>query len=165
MDETTNKRLNDILDSYDAKREAAQHEAERSKTEHQQFLESFAKKASETIRPAMQDLAEQLKARGHEFEITEQQERADSDDHTQDAGITLTIYPTGQRPSYPNQRACPHVAFMTNSYKNSVYVRESTMMPGRGGRSGSTKEYDLDQITPKVVYEHILKVLAEAMGK
>ena len=165
MDETTNKQLTDILDSYEAKRVAAQQKLEQEKTEHELFLEDFTRLATSTIRPAMEEISEQLKKRGHEFEITEQQESIGSEGRTHNAGITLMIYPNGQRSRYPNERNTPHIGFMTHSYKRNVYVYECTMMPGRGGRAGSAREYELNQITTQVIHDHILKVLAEAMGR
>lgn len=164
MDDSTKKRLSGILDSFDAKRGAAKKEAERKKTEHEIFLEQFTEKAKSVIRPVMEQVAKLLESRGHNSEIREQKETIDSDGRTINAGITLTIFPLGQRPRYPDQHDCPHVAFMVNSYENKIHVHESTMMPMRGGHAGSTGEYALDKVTSELVEKHIVSVLQQAMG-
>ena len=165
MDDSTKKRLTSILDSFDAKRDAAKKDTERKRTEREIFLDKFAEKVKAVIRPAMEQVAELLKARGHNSEITEQMEAIDSDGRARNAGITLTIFPLGVRPPYPNEHACPHIAFMVNSYESKIYVHESTMMLTRGGQSGSAGEYDIDKVTPELVEQHIVSVLQQAMGK
>jgi hypothetical protein len=60
-------------------------------------------------------------------------------------GITLEIYPEGERPSYPKH--CPQVVFMAAG-KNSLYVKESTMMSESGGQSSTTDFFELNAKWP-----------------
>lgn len=164
MDDSTKKSLNSILDSFDAKREADRKKAERKKTEHEIFLEQFTEKAKSVICPALEQVAEILKSRGHNSEIREQKEGVDLEGRAINAGITLTIFPLGQHPRYPSQPDCPHVAFMVKSYENKIYVHERTMMPIRGGHAAIAGEYTLDKVTSELVEKHIISVLQQAMG-
>ena len=164
MEEKTKKALDKILDSYSSKQDAVRKEVTRQKTEREQFLERFKEKATTLIRPLFEKVGEHLKSRGHDFGIKEENERIEGDGKRHsNAGITLEIYPERKRPSFANH-GCPHVAIMVDSHKNSLYVYESTMMPGSGGRSGSAGSYELDAITPEIIDKHIIGVLSQAMG-
>ena len=164
MKDNNKSKLSQILGAFEANRAAAKKETDRLKTEHELFLEAFAEKARSVIRPAMEDVAEQLRAGGHGAAIVEQLETRDDQGHAHNAGITLSMFPLGEKPGYPNEHDCPHVAVMANAHSNSVYVHESTMMHGRGGHAGGAGEYLLEQISTDLVEQHILKVLSEAMG-
>jgi len=166
MDEKTKKTLDGILDVYETKQEAAKKETERRKTERELFLDRFSEKARTVIRPHLQQVGTLLKDRGHDFEILEQQEEIERDGKRKtNAGVTLSIFPKGERPQYPNEHGCPRVGFVVSPHSNKIYVHESTMMPNSGGQSGGTGEYDLDAITPAVIDKHIVSVLFRAMGK
>ena len=167
MDNDAKKHLTGILDAFAAKQAAWKREVERKKSEHELFLERFADKVKSVIRPAMEGVSAELRSRGHETSITERQEAVTADGRVTEANIDMAIMPSGQ--TYPMNRrdplSCPHITFIAGHHENKVSVYESTMMPGGGGQSGRTREYTLDQVTAEVVQSHILKVLAEAMGK
>jgi len=112
----------------------------------------------------MEELAVALRERGHDAEVTEQPETRDGQGRVETARVTFSIYPLGNKPGYSKQFDVPHVAIIANSDSNDVFVHESTLMPGRGGHAGGAGKYTLDSITADLVAQHVLKVLAEAMG-
>lgn len=163
MKDSHKAQLGEILSAFDAKRAAVKKETERRKTAHELFLEAFAEKTKSVIRPAMEELAIALRERGHDAEIVEQAESSDAQGRVQNARVTLSIFPLGERPRHSNELDVPHVAIIANSHSDDVYVHQSTMMPGRGGQAGSEGKYTLDSITADLVQQLTLKVLAQAM--
>lgn len=156
-------KLGKILDAFDDNQKKSQEVAARIKSEHETFLEGFTKIAKTIIRPAMEALLAELKERGHDGRIEEEAENRERDGKTRNAYIALNIYPKGKRSSQPHDT--PRISFWADSHKPEISVHECTMMPGRGGSSGSYGKYTLDQITAEIVEQHVVKVLAQAMGK
>lgn len=165
MKDDKKAKLGKILADFEAQRASANKAADRANTAHEEFLENFTALAKSTIRPAMEEVIEQLRASGHDAAIKEEQERREHDSKTRGASIMLYVYPLGQKSRYFNENDCPHFGVIANTSKDTVYTHESTMMPGRGGSAGGGGEFHLDQISSDLVHDRILHVLSSAMGK
>ena len=165
MKSDTSIKLKSIFDKYDKKQAETKIEQERVKSEHELFLESFDKIIAETIRPTMEELGEAIKARGHNFEITESKETQDGQGRTTGATIRIEIHSNGQRPRFGQVGDRPALTFIAGTYDNKLCSHVSTMMPGRGGSAGKRKDYNIADITKDVVEEEIIHLLNECFGK
>lgn len=166
MDGKAARSIETILEAYERKQRAARLEAELRRAQRAEFLEQFALRGRDVIRPVMQEAAELLRRSGHEYEIIEHTGDPGSD-KSAEAAVTLMIFPDGEHPSDPRHedyRGWPHIAFIVSSGRNTVLAYECAMMPGVGGHAGTAAEYPVDQITPECVREHIVSVLSRAMG-
>jgi hypothetical protein len=162
MDQEISKQLNNILDSFDAKQKEAKRVEEQKKTEREIFLENFSKIIVDTITPAMEEVTKFLKTRGHDTDIKEFKEKINDKGITEPAKISFRIFPLGNRPRSLEPYDCPSVSFIVDSFQNRVNAHISTMMPGKGGHSGSEGLYSLNQITKEIVQKHIITTLSEA---
>ncbi|MGQ0679673.1 MAG: hypothetical protein ACT4OM_08485 [Actinomycetota bacterium] len=158
------KSIEAILEAYEKQQQIARREMERRKVEREGFLAEFAGKVAIVIRPVMEQTGALMERSGHEFQIVEQQEGERPGHRRTNAAIKLTIFPNGERPRDTQQIGWPHVAFIVSSNRNTVMAHESAMMPGTGGPFGTAGEYSIGQIDEQVVQQHILNVLAQAMG-
>ena len=166
MDERIERILDGILDAHDRRQAIIKKELERFKAEHGLFLSRFSEKARTVIRPHFQEVGIYLKNRGHDYEISEDKEQIGYDGTlTRPAGITLSITPKCEGTIELNRQNRPQVAFTVNRSKDTVCVRESTMMPNKSGSVRDAEEYELDAITPTVIDKHIVRVLSVSMGK
>jgi hypothetical protein len=165
MESRTRKSIEGILDGFNSRVEAARREAERRMIERRIFLAEFSERMRTVIRPTMEQVGDLLTSRGHEFEITEEEESVEANGKTANAAITLRIYPYAERPAHTQLGGCPHLAIRANSPRNTIYVHESIMMPGSGGHAGTAGEYELDAVTADMVEQHILSVLVRTLGR
>jgi hypothetical protein len=167
MDGRAARSIEAILDEYNKKQRAARLEMELRKAQREEFLNNFAERIQNTVRPVMVEAAELLKRSGHDYEVIENSDGLQPDGKTLNAAIVLAIFPEGVRPTdprNPDQSGWPHIAFFVNPNKNTIFVHESAMMPNIGGPAGTAGEYTLDEITADIVQKHIVSVLARAMG-
>jgi hypothetical protein len=152
-----------ILEAYESHQRAVRLEMERKAVEREAFLVDFQVKVRSVIRPVMEQVGELLVRAGHEFDIVEKEAAAQAR-RAANAVITLVIFPEGERPRTDEPVGWPHIAFLAHPSKNTVIVHESAMMPGIGGPAGTAAEYPLEGVTAQIVENHIVDVLARAMG-
>ena len=164
MKNETKDKLEKIFDMYDKKKNEAHQKAEKVKTEHEVFLDTFEVTITEVIRPTMEALGELIKNRGHGIEITQGKESMDDKGRTAAAQVKIQIHPNGKRPSY-GQHDCPSLTFFAGTYNNEIWSHVSSMMPGRGGSAGKRNEYNLESLSSEAVEKEIIHLLNECFGK
>ena len=158
MKSETKEKLKCILDTYKQKQIEIIRRQQRTQKERKKFLDNFALKINETIRPCFEELGGLLKSRGHGFEITQKTELHDLQGNTQSAHIKIEILPNGQR-AKPGER--PAISFIADSAREEIWTKVSTVM---SSCAGQRSVYTLDEITEDIVEEEVLSVLGACFG-
>ncbi|MBU4230812.1 MAG: hypothetical protein KKG88_11005 [Proteobacteria bacterium] len=161
----TMDKFKNIFDKYDKKQYEAQKEKEKIETERKIFLENYHKIIAEVIIPTIEDFSGLIKSRGHDFLITQEKETYGIKGSIKAAQVKIEIYPNGNRPSLGRPGDCPQLTFFAGIYDNKVFSYIRTMMPGQSGYSGKTDDYELKNITDKIVKEELIHLLDESFGK
>lgn len=152
VEKATETRLAKLFDNVDKRKNAAEENSERAKTEAGEFNGRFTEHCNTVIRPAMEDLAQLIEEKGHSVVIK-----------AEGLSITFTVYPHGEEPpddAGPN--AAPFVSYSVGGGR--VNVRECTMTASSGGSSGTAGNLALDDVTAREVEDRVVEVLEKAMG-
>ena len=128
--------LDALMDKYGQRLEQTKREQEQIKVEEDAFLSEFKRLRKETIFPVMEDIGNQLKTRGHDYRISEEEETIDLEGRTRDAKITMNIFPAGVNRSAYRSENTPSISFIATRYKKKIWVHGSNIMPNRGGSAG-----------------------------
>lgn len=107
----------------------------------------------------MVKIGELLKTRGKKIRIEEQDEKINQG-KKENAEIRM-YFNISEEHYISRWNEYPSVSFMPIKSTKKINIGECTMSPGRGGHSGSTGEYSLNEITSDLVEEKVLKVLRE----
>lgn len=159
MDDILNK-LNAAFDKYDQKQADKKNSEDMKKSEHQTYLEHFKTLCNDIIKPAMEEIGEAIKSRGHKYSITQCEESKDDQGRTTCASIQIDILPDGKAIDRINLNN-PHLSYNAGTYDNKTWSHVSTMMPGRGGSSGKGHEYKLDEITKATVQKEMVELITK----
>ena len=153
------------MDTYEKK--LKEHEKIRVsvRSEEEAFLDEFKRLRADVIRPAMEEIGNQLEARGHEVAISEREESTDSRGRTEDAKITMSFFPSDVERSVFRPDCTPSISFLTIGYKRKIRIHASNIMPNRGGSGGPRGEFDTAEITGDFVEAQVLKLLKEIFGE
>lgn len=117
------------------------------------FLKEFTAKARSAIEPAMRDASRALQKLGNGSAIL----REMIDDGSHRAHISFVIFTETGKPAYDLARY-PHIAFVASSHKNAVWVRKRV-----AGGDNKAGEYQVNEITGKLVEHHIREFVPEVM--
>jgi hypothetical protein len=118
------------------------------------FAGDFAKLKVKTIRPAFDALADWLRARGNEVEISEDP----------DGNISMHIVPAGiDRASRPHDRF-PVFSVLGSSLTKTIGLQTRNMRPDSAAASGSRSVYTLAQISNVNLEAELMKFVDE-IGK
>lgn len=153
--------LNRMLDAYDARRTAAAARERQVKDDDARFLADFAELRRAVVRPAFEEAGKVLAARGHGFQIEEQEFAADAAGQPSEAGITLTITPPDADPL----RAGDHsrsLSITTRHYNKSVWINAG-LSQDAGGVAGAKGAWPLEKMSRQVVEEALLKFVAQVI--
>ena len=129
------------------------------KTEEDTFLFKFQAVREAVIRPAMEEVGKYLKDRGHGYRISEREKSIDHQGRTQDANIEMSIFPDDIKGASYTEDSTPSISFIATKYKKIIWGHRSTMMPGRGGSSGSFGEFNPAEIQRDMVEREIFVLL------
>lgn len=167
MRDETKENLDKLMDTYEQKRESAEERAKRKIAEEAKFLASFRQCCDQTILPVMREIGEQLRSRGHAYNISSTDEVTPPGGRTMPAQAAMEFYPAGIDRSRFTSRTenTPYVAFIGNRDIRKVSVSSGDMIPDAGGRQGPVREVSLDEIDEDFVEEHILIMLRGVVGK
>ena len=155
MKDDTRAALDLIFEKHEARKKTAEKAEEAKRSKEALFLEAFLQKRKGVIRPAMEEIGERVKQRGYGYQIT----NADDSFHTStEASITLVLHAESDRPGGYNR---PHFSVICDKHAGQVRFREDTTGGGHGGPAGSAGEATLEQLTPELIQEKILKMVAE----
>ncbi len=161
MKKENKSQLDVLMDKYEQRLEEAKKRQEQIKSEDDVFLSEFRRLRKEVIYPRMEDIGNQLKARGHDYQISDEEESVDLGGRTRDARITMNIFPAGVDRSAYRPENTPSISFIATRYKKNIWVHGSNMMPNRGGSAGSRGEFNAEEITSDMVEGEVLGVLKE----
>ncbi len=165
MKKETKLTLDNLMNKYQQKLAEAKEEKEKVRSAEDVFLSAFKRLRKEVIRPVMEDFGKQLKARSHEYQITEEEESLDREGRIFDARITMFIFPVDIDRSAYRSGNTPSISFIASGHKKKIGVHASNILPTRGGSAGPRgSELDLEEVTDDLVEQEILKVLKEIFG-
>jgi hypothetical protein len=151
------------FDAAFAKREeikqAAADEQKARETKEEAFLRAFLACRESVMRPAMEEVADYVRSKGHSCEIkTEEYRAAAQRERARDASIRITFFTAKRdRPDYE----FPGLAILCNQSAENVLFHETTMGPSRGGHAGGAGASSLVDLTADLIQEKVFNVIRE----
>ncbi len=127
------------------------------------FLKNADKKMNAVIEPVMREIAERLHSQGQESVIAKQCQALSSNGNLQHRNISLILVTGNKRPAC-NVSSYPAIAFVANSDRGTLWVRERSIGPD-WKKERSTGEYQIDAITRQLVEKHIITWLHRLSAK
>jgi EAL domain-containing protein (putative c-di-GMP-specific phosphodiesterase class I) len=140
-------KLKSILDGYDKAREVDKERVEKLAVDVQQFQKAYQDAVQNTIRPAIQPILDQLKARGHGVEVKAEL----------DGTITVSIAPK-------DTRRASSLMFQPSFHSKSVKLIGLNVAVRFGSTGGPRGEIALSALTKQVVEAEVMKVVGEVFG-
>jgi hypothetical protein len=160
MKKENESHLETIMNQFEQKLAKSKDAKKQRQSEEDVFYMEFKRVRTEVIRPAMEDIGNQLKARGHTSEISE----VGDERRKRDAKITMSITIGGVPTSASTPENTVSVSFSHTGHTTISILHASTPMQigkefaGRGGN------YAASEITTDLVEKTILKVLEEVFS-
>jgi len=151
--------LDEIFTRHEASKRNAEQQQKKKQSEDAEFLKSFLDVQESVIRPAMLAIAQYLKARGYDCEITTERDGFHATEQRPiEASIKLKMF-TDERRHSRHDTPC----FSVTCEKNAKRVRfhESTLSPGRGGKAGTSGHAALSEVTEELIQQKVLKIIEE----
>jgi hypothetical protein len=166
MKDEAKNQLKKIIGDYDAKLLEAERVEAANRAAHAAFPERFVSLKKETIRPALQEVADMLNERGHEAAVREQDESSSAGGGVKSAAASLRVVPKpwAHKATEPNQSAI-EIHFSANRGERKVTVSSTNTMIGHGGSVGKRGEYEIDGLTAEVIVNHVIQTLNEAFAE
>ena len=150
-----------LLDQYDEKRSAVAARMRQVKADEVAFLDEFANLRRSVVRPVFEAVGAILKARGHAFEISEDEYAFEPGDTTTEARIAIRLLPAGPEGAVPRPEHCPSLAFATRYYNRVVEIHRGALGSRSDVSAGPRGAYQLAQVTTALVENELLKLVAE----
>ena len=161
MKKETKSELNILMNKYGQRLAEAKRRQKKVKAGKDIFLTEFKRLRKKVIGPAMKSIGNQLKKRGHEYWISEQEESVDSEGNRRNAKITMNIFPTSAHRSTYRPENTPSISFIATRDKKKIWIYGSSRMPTGEGTAGSRGEFSMEQITRDTVEREALGILKE----
>ena len=127
------------------------------------FLKNAAHRMTVVIEPVMKEISKELHHSGHESAIIKEHQTISKNGTLHHRHISLIIF-TGDKKPACNPVKYPVIAFVANSDKKIVWVRENKMV-SKNNRERNAGEYQIGEITRQLVEKHIHNFLREALRK
>jgi hypothetical protein len=163
MKDYAKTQLEKILAVYDEKLAEVDRASAALRAAQAEFPTRFTRLRTETIRPALHELAEVLTARGHVATVREQEGSSSNAGGVTLAATSLRIVPKPfAHQSSEKAGSFIEVTFAANTSERKVTVSSTNTMINFGGSVGKRGEYDIDALTAEVVVGHVLQVLKDA---
>lgn len=127
------------------------------------FTAEFSRLRREVIRPAMEQVAEKLKAGSHHAAIGEADPTpAKARKHEETATIRLEILPAGAKRECYGKNDLPGVTFSIEpGMKVGVYSRSGR--PDEDHGAGPMRRFRVSEVTPEMVTTEIVEVLKKTL--
>jgi hypothetical protein len=165
MNNEAKTQLEKILGTYDEKLAEAERRESAIRAAQVAFPERFSALRANTIRPALQELADVLNGRGHESVAREQEESSTTAGGITSASISLRIIPKPfVRKSTETSNNFIEITFSANRAERKITVSSTNTIVNSGGSRGRRGEYDIEALTADVVASHVLLTLQEAFA-
>ena len=156
MIEANESQLQTLMQNFEQKLAKSKDAKDRQLIEEDAFYLEFKRIRTEVIRPAMDDISNQLKAKGHTVEIAE----VGDERSKRDAKITLRVAIGGVPSSAYIPENTALVSFCHTGH-TTVSIQASTPAQHRTKFEGSRGNFALSEITTDLVEKKILEVLEE----
>jgi len=155
-----------IIGDYDEKLAEAERVNAAKRAAHAAFPGRFVTVKAEVIRPALEEIADMLKERGHDASVREWEDSSNAEGGIKSAAVSLRVVPKPfvQRAAETNPIAI-EVTFSANRAERKVAVSSSNSMISQGGKVGKRGEYEIDAVTADVVTSHVIQTLQDAFGE
>ncbi|HEX8564250.1 MAG TPA: hypothetical protein VF648_01185 [Pyrinomonadaceae bacterium] len=161
MKELRKKQLDEILNQYENRETEVKQYKDQRQIEAENFVADFKRLRQEVIRPVFENIGNQLKARGHDYEIREQDETTDAQGRRQPPQILMSIYPSGVERSAYRADSTPKITFYPETSIRSVHLHLSTMQPGKGGSAGNREKFPINEIDTDTIEKHVIKAVGD----
>jgi vancomycin resistance protein YoaR len=163
MKDEAKSQLTKIIGDYDAKLTETERVASANRAADASFPERFLAFRSETIRPALEEIASMLNAAGHDATVREQEESSSTVGGVKAAAVSLRLVPKPfAHKSTETGSVSIEVMFSANRAERKLIVSSTNTMVSHGGSVGKRGAYDLDAVTPEVVATHVIQTLGDA---
>lgn len=163
-DDRLGTELHKLLDLYDDKRRTVEQRRQQVKSDDDAYQKAFTDLRADVIRPVFEAIGAILKARGHDFRISEEEYAAEAAGKTREAAISMQIMPAGLEKSPQTEGGFPSLSFVTRHYSKTVCVRASNAVP-KSGAGNPRGDYNLAQIDEELVRVELLKLIAGIVGR
>lgn len=157
--------LGKLLDQYDDKRRTVEERRRQVKTDEDAYHKAFADLRTGVIRPVFESVGAILKARGHEYRISEEEYAGEPGGKTREAVISMQIMPAGMEKSPQADGAFPSLSFVTRHYNKTVCIRASNAVPKLNGGASPRGDYPLADIDGELVRVELLKLIAGIVSR
>ena len=159
MKKETKSELNILMKKYGQRLAEAKRRQKKVKAGKDIFLTEFKRLRKKVIHPVMKSIGNQLKKRGHEYWISEQEESVDSEGNRRNAKINMSIFPTSAHPSTYRPDNTPSISFIATKDKKKIWIYGRSTVPTGEGTAGSRGEFSIEQITRDTVEREALGIL------
>ena len=143
-----NHKFGKALDQFSGKRAAGRQQV---KSDEDAFAADFATLKLAVIRPAFETIGNNLKERGHEFNISEEP----------GGKISIHIVPAGVNKSIHPYDWFPTLSFFGSPFTKTIGLHGRNMRPNSEGTSGSRGDYKLAQVNQEIVEKELMKFIGE----
>lgn len=152
--------LGKLLDQYDANHRAVEERKRQVKRDEDAFQDGFATLSASVIRPVFEATGVILKARGHDFSISENEIGREPGGKITEAALSIHIMPAGMEKPTHGTAQFPSLSFITRHYNKTVCIFASNAAPKTSGAAGSRGDYQLAQIDTALVQTELLDLIA-----
>jgi hypothetical protein len=165
MKDEAKSQLKKIIGDYDEKLAQVERVDAANRAAQAAFPGRFATLRTETIQPAIQEIADLLNERGHAASVREQEDSSSAVGGVKSAAVSLRVVPKPfAHKSAENNPVVIEVTFSANRSERKVAVSSTNTMMSHAGTVGKRGEYEIDAVTADVVTTHVIQTLTEAFG-
>ncbi|HEY5240173.1 MAG TPA: hypothetical protein VIJ22_01855 [Polyangiaceae bacterium] len=166
MKDEAKTQLKKIIGDYDEKLAEIERTDKAKRESHAAFPARFVTLKTQTIQPAIQEIADMLNERGHVATVREQEDSSTAEGGIKSAAISLRVVPKPFAVKATEANAIAiEITFSANRAERKVAVSSTNTMINHGGTVGKRGEYEVDAVTADVVTTHVIQTLAEAFGR
>ena len=151
MANDANVKMGKAPDLFTTRREAGTGGQLQRKPGEDNFPGDFARLKLSVIRPVFESIGNQMKERGHEFNISEEP----------GGKISIHIVPPGANQSIHPYDWFPTFSFFGAPFTKTIGVHGRNMRPNSEGSSGSRGDYRLAQVSKEVVEKELMRFIGE----
>jgi hypothetical protein len=156
MNESTRSALDGLLDDYDARRNRELSARSAEQAAQAQFLADARTALDTIVAPCFEKFSETLKA--HKHACTIERQMHDEADQRSESRILLTAFPDGT--TLPQGNAS--LSYVASAHRRKFSAHRSVTTRNAGSIPATLGVYELAQITPALVNQHLLE-LAQAV--
>jgi hypothetical protein len=155
MNNENKAHLDTIMNSFKERLAKSKDAQEQRQSKEDVGYAEFKRVLSKVIRPAMEDIGNELKAGGHDYEIAEV-----GDERSQrDARITLTVSISGVPTSTYRSENTVSISFYRTGSTTVTIQAMTEIRKHKNGVAGLRGNYAASEITTELVQKEILKVI------